>query len=136
MSLSHHIYGSYETWKNNMSQEVDRYMFYDAIVPKHDYITSLLPTLCKGSNITAITMADNIAKIEKSAFEACYELSFVQLPSSITKIESKAFANCTSLVHIKFDGSVNDWNNIEKASDWDENSGDYTVFCSDGTVTK
>lgn len=132
----YNVYGSYETWESNMSQEVEKYMYYDAIVPKHDYITSILPTLFKGSNITAITMVNNITKIEKSAFEDCDELSFAQLPSSVAKIESKAFANCTSLIHIQFNGSVNDWNNIEKASDWDENTGDYTVFCSDGTVTK
>ena len=129
-------YGSYETWEDNMAPEIDKYMYYDILVPRHDYITSILPTLFQNSQITAITMTDNISSIGSSAFEDCTELAFVSLPATIEKIDSRAFANCSALLHIQFEGTVDEWNAIEKEADWDAGTGNYTVYCSNGTVSK
>lgn len=37
---------------------------------------------------------------------------------SVTKIESKAFAFCCSLQNIVYEGTVDEWEIIEKAKDW------------------
>ena len=29
-----------------------------------------------------------------------------------------------------------EWNNIEKDQDWDKNTGEYTIYCSDGNIKK
>ena len=130
------VYGSYETWEDNMSPELSMYEYYDVLVPRHDYIISILPTLFKGSRLKAITMTDNIVSIEKSAFEECTELTYVKLPSTIQKIDSRAFAGCVALIHIQYDGTMEQWNAIEKGTDWDAGTGSYTVICSDGNITK
>ena len=130
------VYGSYETWEGNMSPELSKYEYYDVLVPRHDYITSILPTLFQSSRLKAITMTDNIVSIEKSAFEECTELTYVKLPSTIQKIDSRAFAGCVALIHIQYDGTMEQWNAIEKVTDWDAECGNYTVYCSDGEITK
>lgn len=130
------VYGSYETWEGNMREEIDCYMYYDVLVPRHDYITSILPTLFKGSRLKAITMTDNIVSIEKSAFEECDELTYVKLTSATQKIDSRAFADCIALTFIQYEGTMAEWNAIEKGTDWDAGTGNYTVYCSDGTITK
>ena len=130
------VYGSYETWYNNMREEIEQYMCYDVLVPRHDYITSILPTLFKGSHLKAITMTDNVLSIEKSAFEECDELTYVKLTSATQKIDSRAFADCIALTFIQYEGTMAEWNAIEKGTDWDAGTGNYTVYCSDGTITK
>ena len=128
------VYGSYETWEDNMSPELAKQEYYDVLVPRHDYITSILPTLFKGSHVQAITMTDNIVSIEKFAFEECRELTYVRLPSSIQKIHSRAFADCDTLTFIQYEGTMAEWRAVEKAADWDEGAGLYTVICSDGVI--
>ena len=51
-------------------------------------------------------------------------------------INESAFQNCERLVKITFGGTVEEWNAIEKGTDWDEGTGDYTVYCTNGNTTK
>ena len=46
------------------------------------------------------------------------------------------FADCTSLKEIHFNGTKEEWNKIEKDKYWDKNTGEYTIYCSDGNIKK
>ena len=64
-------------------------------------------------------------------------LIFVKLvhPSKAEFIGYSAFEGCTSLTNIKFEGTVEQWNAIEKCEDWNYNVPATEVVCSDGVVT-
>ncbi len=47
-----------------------------------------------------------------------------------------AFYGCGSLTNIKFNGTKEQWNAIIKSDDWNYNTGNYTVTCTDGTLSK
>ena len=84
----------------------------------------------------AVIMLDNITYIGSSAFENCEQLTYVEFTTSVTKIESKAFANCVNLLCIRYNGTMEQWSAIEKGVEWDVETGNYTVYCTDGTITK
>ena len=108
------------------------------IPTRYDFITYIMPDMFKSCDyaLGAIVMLENITYIGSSAFENCEQLTYVEFTTSVTKIESKAFANCESLLCIRYNGTTAEWNAIEKGTDWDAETGNYTVICSDGNITK
>ena len=68
------------------------------------------------------------------AFYGCDTLENVYLTNSITKFDVAAFWYCTSLTEFHFDGTVEEWNAIDKGANWDRGLNDYTVYCTDGEI--
>lgn len=60
----------------------------------------------------------------------------IRLPQSIKAIGGGAFRRCSELAAIYYDGTVEQWHEIIKNPEWDAETGDYVVICSDGTLTK
>lgn len=60
----------------------------------------------------------------------------IRLPQSIKSIGRRAFFRCSELTAIYYDGTVEQWHEIIKKSEWDAETGNYVVICSDGTPTK
>lgn len=90
-------------------------------------------------NITELTVAATndgatVTMIENGAFWNLTALTKVTLPKTITVIGSSAFYNCTALTDIYFDGTVAEWNAIEKKNDWNDNASDFIIHCSDGDI--
>ena len=56
--------------------------------------------------------------------------------SGVTSIGRYAFGYCYGLTDIQFKGTVKEWQAIEKESGWNSDTGNFTVTCTDGTVTK
>lgn len=83
---------------------------------------------CKNSQIPA-----NVKSIRRSAFEGC-DIQSVTLPADLQSLEYRVFADCANLTDIYFGGTVEQWNAIEKHTEWDEGTGPYTVHCSDGII--
>jgi len=83
-----------------------------------------------------IVIPDNVTHIDGGAFALCLRLSSVTLPKSITRIEDRAFYRCASLRRIIFGGTLSEWNAMYKISNWNELSGDFTVCCTDGRISK
>jgi hypothetical protein len=107
------------------------------IPTRYDFITYIAPEMFKSSAaaLGAIIMLDNIKYIGASAFEDSY-LTYAEFTTAVTKIESRAFANCKNLLCIRYNGTKEQWNAIEKGTDWDAGTGNYTIYCSDGEITK
>ena len=54
----------------------------------------------------------------------------------VTSIEREAFWGCESLTSITYKGTKAQWNQIEKGIRWDEDTGNYTIHCTDGDIEK
>jgi hypothetical protein len=72
--------------------------------------------------------------IGEEAFERCEILTSIIIPDSVTDIRDYAFRNCSRLKEIKFDGTIEQWNNISKGSSWNYNVPTKKVICNDGEV--
>lgn len=93
---------------------------------------------CEGCNsLTEAQLAVSSSLIiGDSAFENCENLSSVTVNAGLQNIGANAFANCGMLTEITFIGSIADWENIPKGTDWDLGlgGGQYTIHCQDGDI--
>ncbi len=88
---------------------------------------------CKG--LTSVTIPDSVTEILSYAFSECSRLTSVTIPDSVTVIERYVFEDCTNLQNITFQGTKAQWYAIDK-DDWDDNTGSYTIHCTDGDISK
>lgn len=88
------------------------------------------------SKLTEIVLPEIYTVIDQQAFENCTGLTTVTVHAGITKIEYKAFASCTSLTTIRYQGTMAQWGKIVKSSSWKNDTGEFTVICTDGTIQK
>ena len=114
----------------------------------------------KGSGITSVSLPSSLTSIGSSAFYQCtsltnadlsatmltslpsnlfywcFALTSVNLPSSLTSISNQAFYLNSSLQEIHFEGTVDQWNAISKASNWKQSCYSLTtIVCADGEVS-
>ena len=85
-------------------------------------------------NFTSITIPNSVTSIGNNAFAYC-DLTSVTIPNSVTSIGDKAFYGCTGLTRITYKGTKAQWNAISKGSSWNNNTGNYTVYCTDGNIS-
>ena len=83
--------------------------------------------------VTELILPETVTSIQNSAFWHCNELTSITLPSGITSIKSMAFG-CNNLTTITFNGTIEQWNAIEKEQHWNHGVPATEVVCSDGTV--
>ena len=85
-----------------------------------------------------VIFGSGMKHIGYGAFDSCSALSSVTLGGDLEAINDRAFFNCVSLVEIRFGGTTEQWKSdqilfIER---WNYSTGNYTVICTDGTVSK
>mgnify|MGYP001623665331 FL=1 len=90
-------------------------------------------TLIKGCVNSYV--AEGVDVIRYEAFKDCTFTS-ITIASTVKEIYSFAFQDCTQLTQIIFEGTVEEWNAVEKGGSWDINTGEYVVRCTDGIVEK
>ena len=86
--------------------------------------------------LEAIIIPEGVTSIGEYVFNGCKKLKEITLPSTLTAIGAYAFEYCESLTIINFAGTQAEWNAISFGSEWDDNTGAYTVVCSDGTPSE
>ena len=84
---------------------------------------------------TSITIPNMVTEIPSFAFCHCTRLTSVTIPDSVTTIGDEAFSYCTGLTSITFNGTIAQWNAIEKGSNWKYNAPATEIVCTDGTVS-
>lgn len=81
-----------------------------------------------------ITIPDGVTTIWNYAFNGRTNLTSITIPNSVMSIGGDAFSWCTSLTSAMFEGTVAEWNAIDKGSYWNNGCPFTEVVCSDGTV--
>jgi hypothetical protein len=74
--------------------------------------------------------------IDSHAFSGCTGLTSISIPDSVTSIGDFAFEGCSILTSIQFGGTVDQWNAISFDPNWNTGSGNYNIYCTDGTIAK
>ena len=84
--------------------------------------------------IKSLVLSEGINGIVSQAFCNCKNLQEVTLPNSLYVIDILVFAGCTSLMKIKYQGTKEEWSNVEKGEDWNLDVPAEFVTCLDGEV--
>ena len=93
-------------------------------------------TLILGCKNSIIPADGTVTAIGDYAFCDCTGLTSITIPNSVTTIGNRVFYYCAGLTRIDFSGTVEQWAKISKDTNWDHSTGDYTIYCTDGTITK
>ena len=83
-----------------------------------------------------VEIPDSVTYIAPSAFSGCSSLESIVIPSGVKNLYDWCFKGCSLLTSIFYKGTIEEWNKITKVTDWDLNTGNYTVYCTDGEITK
>jgi hypothetical protein len=118
---------------------------FDALIEHEililDYSTLYANSTYKGIITGHLIISDGqnyyygIDTIGAAAFEMCHNLSKITIPRNITKIEEAAFGYCESLNTIIFEGTMEEWDAVEKKASWNYHVPAEYVECSDGLTT-
>ena len=106
-------------------------------IPLYNINGKILPfdySFADCENVKQITIPFGAEEIGVFCFLRCYSLEKLILPSTLKSIDSSAFNYCSSLTTIEFRGTVEQWNKITKASNWNREIPATQVICSDGVV--
>lgn len=63
--------------------------------------------------ITDVVLPPGIRRFPKGAFAGCTALQRIIIPKSIKRIEEGTFAGCTSLEDVYYEGSMEEWKEVE-----------------------
>ncbi len=88
------------------------------------------------AELKELIIPNEITEIKNYAFYACRGLTSVTIGNSVTEIGGYAFNYCIWLTDIQFKGTVKEWQAIEKGDNWDYQTDNYTITCTDGTIDK
>ena len=67
-------------------------------------------------NLRSVDLGDSLTELPMELFVRCYGLEEVTIPVTVTKIGSYAFDQCESLKTIRYEGTEEEWKQIEIAA--------------------
>lgn len=88
------------------------------------------------------TIPDGVKSIKSYAFAHHKSLESITIPTSVTKIGEYIIYDIlpdsptVKINIINYCGTVEMWNSIVKSPNWDADSPDYTIYCTDGQISK
>jgi RNA polymerase sigma factor (sigma-70 family) len=89
--------------------------------------------------LETLVLPESITAIGKYAFQGCSVLRELTIPVSVKQIMLLALQDCRRLEKIHYGGTVAQWYEIDIDNAWydyDRGSGEYTIYCTDGTIAK
>lgn len=69
-------------------------------------------------------------------FSGCTNLSSVAIGANVQFIGEYALLACSLLTSIEYKVKKKQWNGITKGDNWYLNTGNFTIHCSDGDLSK
>ena len=70
------------------------------------------------ASLVNITIPKNVTKIPNNAFMQCTNLNDISIPKSVRLIGRDAFCECLNFKYIKYEGTEEEWNEIEIHDDY------------------
>lgn len=86
-------------------------------------------------NLKKVVISEGTSSIMSNAFTFCIDLRKVVIPRSIVYIESGAFNFCQGLSYIEYNGTIEEWEAINKGKDWYIDCPITTIKCIDGEIS-
>ena len=83
-------------------------------------------------SLKSIIIGNSVTRIDDCAIYECSSLKSVIIGNSVTCIGEEAFGHCPLLRSVTFNGTIEQWGNVDLAFGWN----DYVelVHCTDGDV--
>ena len=75
-----------------------------------------------------VTIPDSVSSIGYNAFYGCRNLASIIIPGNVTSIGWNAFGSCNNLKTIYFNGTQDEWNQVNKHSEWIDGAGQIEVI--------
>ena len=114
--LATQIYNTESNWYNSLLY-VDNYLFnFD------------------GNNQTYISLKPNTELIASNVFNECCKLKQIYIYKGLKTICRNAFYKCSELKLIYFEGSKDEWKQIDKHTQWQFGCANLDVVCADGRI--
>lgn len=88
------------------------------------------------TNLESVIFSEGLENISYEAFLYCDSLARVTIPQSVTYIDLYAFLYCYKLERINYGGTTAQWEAMGKAPFWHWDTGEFTISCTDGTISK
>lgn len=88
------------------------------------------------TNLTNFTIPNSVTTIGYMMFLRCTNLTNVTIGGGLTSLTVDMFAHCTNLTDIQYTGTKAQWKAITFGSGWNDDTGNYTITCTDGTIAK
>jgi hypothetical protein len=98
-------------------------------------IESATGTIVLGNSSSVIPNVETVTVIGTKAFWGS-KVTVIDIPKNIKKIQTLALAYCSNLEIINYGGTVDEWKAIEKEKDWNDETKNYVVKCTDGKISK
>ena len=86
------------------------------------------------TNLRNMVIPNGVTSIGGNAFYNCSGLTSVVIPESVTVITAGAFLMCDALETIMFEGTMDQWQAVEKGALWNDWILATEVICADGNV--
>ena len=124
----------------NINVDVDNkyYISVDGIL--YDKTLDVLYQYPGGKTETEFTIPASVTYIQTWAFSLNHNLRSIDIPSSVTLINAQFVMDCPNLNTINYSGTILRWNAIKKRDEWNiywQNYDlDYTIYCTDGQISK
>ena len=97
-------------------------------------------TYSAGKKESEFTIPEGVTTISSYAFANNIYLRTINIPSSVINIEDGIIYGANEKISkingLNYDGTVEKWLAFLKAENWDNGSAYYTIYCTDGQITK
>ena len=129
--------------KEGVSVTFEGKIFYQYALGKTD-ITFTVPGdvdyIAPGAFASCMTLeeiiiSEGVEHIDYANFSMCTALKTLHIPSTVINIGPAIMEESANLETIIYNGTVDQWKNIDKHSSWDWHSAEYTIYCTDGEIS-
>lgn len=118
---------------------VDEFGFYkssvEKVIIKGSINTIKQSVFSDCFSLKEVVLEDGFDSIAPAMFDGS-ALEKITIPTSLTEICSLAFRDCDNLKNIYYEGTKAQWNALSFNENWNKNSGNYTIHCTDGDIAK
>ena len=141
-SVPDYYYSEFETSEaphvpNNIT-EIGEFAFFNC-----DFETITIPSSVKKvrtsafdfcTSLKTVIIEEGLESIGGNCFTDCTSLSQITLPKSLKRLAGSVFNRCPNLTTLKYNGTLDEWYNIEYYPNTFNGSSLTTLVCTDRTV--